>query len=190
MSQRTRVIVGVVAVVVLAGLTSVALAAASGTFDDGGSGRRASAGGRATTCTVPGLAGTVVDVTLMNMGSPMMGSPMMGGAMRLVADRTVITHGLTSFVAVNIGSIAHELVVIPMSAQQLVGTRSIGGDGTVDETGAIGEASNSCGEGHGEGIVPGASGWISLDLASGRYELVCNLPGHYAAGMYSQLTVQ
>ncbi|WP_253033861.1 sulfocyanin-like copper-binding protein [Arthrobacter sp. H16F315] len=26
-------------------------------------------------------------------------------------------------------------------------------------------------------------------MPPGRYELVCNLPGHYAAGMYSQLKV-
>jgi uncharacterized cupredoxin-like copper-binding protein len=28
-----------------------------------------------------------------------------------------------------------------------------------------------------------------VTLPPGRYELVCNLPGHYAAGMYSQLSV-
>jgi len=26
-------------------------------------------------------------------------------------------------------------------------------------------------------------------LAAGRYELLCNLPGHYAAGMYTELDV-
>jgi uncharacterized cupredoxin-like copper-binding protein len=37
--------------------------------------------------------------------------------------------------------------------------------------------------------LPGASGWVTVTLPPGRYELVCNLPGHYAAGMYTQLTV-
>ena len=40
-----------------------------------------------------------------------------------------------------------------------------------------------------EGIAAGSAGWVTLDLAPGRYELVCNLPGHYAAGMYTLLTV-
>ena len=46
-----------------------------------------------------------------------------------------------------------------------------------------------CAEGAGQGILPGTSGWVSITLEPGRYELVCNLPGHYAAGMYTQLTV-
>ncbi|MGV8964931.1 MAG: sulfocyanin-like copper-binding protein [Cellulomonas sp.] len=28
-----------------------------------------------------------------------------------------------------------------------------------------------------------------MTLAPGHYELICNLPGHYAAGMYTELTV-
>ena len=47
-----------------------------------------------------------------------------------------------------------------------------------------------CGAGSGEGVAPGASSWVTLTLAPGRYELVCNFPGHYAAGMYTQLTVR
>lgn len=41
----------------------------------------------------------------------------------------------------------------------------------------------------GEGILPSGSGWVTLDLQPGRYELLCNLPGHYRAGMYTELTV-
>ena len=42
----------------------------------------------------------------------------------------------------------------------------------------------------GDGIAPGTSSWVTLPLAPGRDELVCNLPGHYAAGMYAQITVR
>ena len=31
---------------------------------------------------------------------------------------------------------------------------------------------------------------MTLTLAPGRYELICNLPGHYAAGMFTELTVR
>jgi uncharacterized cupredoxin-like copper-binding protein len=65
----------------------------------------------------------------------------------------------------------------------------MGGDAKIDETGSLGEASRTGGEGAGEGIVPGASGWLTITLAPGQYELVCNLPGHYTAGMHTQLTV-
>jgi uncharacterized cupredoxin-like copper-binding protein len=32
-------------------------------------------------------------------------------------------------------------------------------------------------------------GWVTLALERGRYELVCNMPGHYAAGMHAELDV-
>ena len=45
------------------------------------------------------------------------------------------------------------------------------------------------GEGAGEGMVSGASGWMTVALAPGHYELVCNLAGHYTAGVFTQFTV-
>jgi uncharacterized cupredoxin-like copper-binding protein len=30
---------------------------------------------------------------------------------------------------------------------------------------------------------------VTLDLKPGRYELLCNLPHHYAGGMYTELDV-
>ena len=138
----------------------------------------------------PALPGTVVNVSLANMGGPMMGQPtMMGGAMRLSADRAAAPSGTVSFVATDVGSIDHELVVLPLADNQQVGMRQIGSDNRIDETGSLGEASNTGGEGAGQGIRSGSSGWVSLTLAPGNYELVCNLPGHYGAGMYTELTV-
>ena len=109
--------------------------------------------------------------------------------MRLSADRTTVGHGAVSFLAVNGGNVNHELVVLPLPETQIVGTRPIAGDARIDEGDSLGEASNTCNEGAGNGIAPGASSWVTLTLQPGRYELVCNLPGHYAAGMYTQLTV-
>ena len=56
--------------------------------------------------------------------------------------------------------------------------------------GAIGEASNGCGSGEGDGIRSGQLGWVTENLSPGHYELVCNLPGHYAAGMWTELVVR
>jgi uncharacterized cupredoxin-like copper-binding protein len=185
-SRAQVIIVGMAATVVLAGLSILTIGVIGGGI---GNGR----GFRSTTsCPTPNLPGTLVQVTLMNMGGPMMrqGSGMMsGGAMRLTADQATIVHGTVSFLATNTGSITHELVVLPLPDAQIVGTRAVGGDAKVDETQSLTEASSSCGAGAGEGIVPGASSWVTLTLAPGRYELVCNLPGHYAAGMYTQITV-
>ncbi|MEQ1770773.1 MAG: sulfocyanin-like copper-binding protein [Devosia sp.] len=38
-------------------------------------------------------------------------------------------------------------------------------------------------------LEPGKSGSLTLDLTSGTYALLCNQPGHYAAGMWTLLTV-
>jgi uncharacterized cupredoxin-like copper-binding protein len=138
----------------------------------------------------PALPGTVVNVSLANMGGPMMGQrTMMGGAMWLSADRVSVPAGTVSFVAANYGSIDHELVVLPLADSQQVGSRQIGSDNKIDEAGSLGEASSTGGEGAGQGIRSGSSGWVTLTLAPGHYELVCNLPGHYGAGMYTELTV-
>lgn len=50
-------------------------------------------------------------------------------------------------------------------------------------------ASASCAAGAGDGIAAGAVGWLTLDLAPGHYELICNLANHYADAMYQELTV-
>jgi uncharacterized cupredoxin-like copper-binding protein len=39
-------------------------------------------------------------------------------------------------------------------------------------------------------MKPGAAKTLALNLAPGHYALVCNLPGHYKAGMYADLTVK
>jgi uncharacterized cupredoxin-like copper-binding protein len=117
------------------------------------------------------------------------GGMMSGGAMRLTADQSTVGHGTVSFLVSNDGSINHETVILPLPKSQIVGTRAIGGDGKVDEASNLGEASNTCGAGAGQGVLPGTSSWVSIALKPGRYELVCNLPDHYAAGMYTQLTV-
>jgi uncharacterized cupredoxin-like copper-binding protein len=141
----------------------------------------------------PQLRGTVVNVSLTNMGGSMMGSEgnamMGGGAMGLSTDHATVPHGTVSFLVTNDGSIDHEMVVLPLAGSRTAGARSVGGDGKVDEAGSLGEASRTGGAGAGDGIAPGASGWVTVTLAPGHYELVCNLPGHYSAGMDTQLDV-
>lgn len=140
----------------------------------------------------PSLSGTVVNVSLTDMGGSMMGQSggmMSGGSMRLSADPATVAHGTVSFLVTNGGGINHEMVILPLPDSQTVGTRPIVGDAEIDEAGSLGEASNTNGKDAGEGVAPGASSWTTVTLTPGQYELVCNLPGHYSAGMYTRLTV-
>ncbi|MEA5457121.1 sulfocyanin-like copper-binding protein [Sinomonas sp. JGH33] len=140
-------------------------------------------------CSAPSLPGTLIRVSETDLGVSVMGSPMMRGAMRLSADRTSVPRGQVSIAVTNLGYVPHELLVLPLPGGQTPGTRISGPDGRIDEAGLLGEASGSCAGGAGEGIAPGAVSWVTLNLPAGRYELVCNYPGHYAAGMYGELTV-
>ena len=144
------------------------------------------------TCTAPpDLPGSVVIVTLGDMGMTQMmgGNAPPGAHMMLRAVPGTVPSGKVSLVAENRGWRTHELVILPLTAGKSAGQRAPGPDGTVGETGSLGEASTSCGAGAGNGIRAGAVSWITLTLAPGRYELICNLPNHYADGMHQQILV-
>jgi uncharacterized cupredoxin-like copper-binding protein len=145
-------------------------------------------GHAAARCTAPAhLPGTVVRVALMDMGRRgMMGA---GSRMMLRPDHTTVPAGVVTFAATDLGSLRHELVVMPLGSWQNLGQRASAAGGKVLEQGALGEASRPCGSGAGEGLRPGTTGWVTLDLAPGRYELICNETHHYARGMYAELVV-
>lgn len=144
------------------------------------------------TCAAPSsLAGTTVYVMLGDMGTTRMmgGVAPMGSHMMLRAVPATVPAGKVSFVVGNMGWRTHEMVVLPLAPGQAAGQRVPGADGKIDETGSLGEASASCAAGSGEGIKAGTVGWVTLNLAPGRYEVVCNLRNHYANGMHQLLVV-
>ncbi|QTE02984.1 sulfocyanin-like copper-binding protein [Streptomyces cyanogenus] len=109
--------------------------------------------------------------------------------MRLVAHPATIPVGRVTLRVVNAGGLPHEVIVLPLPAGQAAGQRASGPDGRVPAAGSVGEASRTCGSDAGEGTAAGAAAWTTVTLRPGRYELLCNLPGHYAAGMYTELDV-
>ena len=198
--NRRLLLAATLAAIVLAAGSTVALATANGAFRGQTPTRTWTPTGRATTgtrCVAPTLAGAVVDVTLADMGAMMGGRYGPGQMMRggwqgmgmawVFASPSVVPAGTVSLRVVNQGAWTHELVVLPLPARQAIGMRAIGTGGQVGEARSLGEASRSCGAGEGDGMTAGATGWVTLTLKPGRYELICNLPGHYAAGMYAEL---
>ena len=181
--RRTGLIIGAAVAVVILALASATLVAAVAN-------RRATVRNgafSAVTCTAPQLPGRTVDVTLTDRGNSMMGgAPMM---VTLRASPATVNAGEVSFVASNGGALAHELVILPLPTDG-PGTRPIGADGKIDESQSLGEASKTCAEGTGDGITPGATGWVTVTLKPGLYELVCDEPWHYGAGMFDVLTVR
>ena len=127
---------------------------------------------------------------MMGPHGPWPNSPGMGmGMMRLTANPTSVPAGQVSLRVANNGMLAHEVMVMPLGPGQNPGQRPIGNNWEVDEAGSLGEAAQTCGAGQGDGIAPGTMGWTTLTLNPGRYELLCNIAGHYGSGMYTELDV-
>jgi len=174
---RSTVVLAAMAVLILAAASTVGLI-----WFTSGSGTTVTSG-----CSPSHPAGARLDVELADMGmGGMMAATPMRATLRLSTDQ--VASGTVTIVAHNSGRLVHELVVLPLPSDG-AGTRPIGADDTVDETGSLGEASKSCAAGSGDGITPGSAGWVTLHVHPGRYELVCNESGHYRVGMFSALTV-
>jgi uncharacterized cupredoxin-like copper-binding protein len=193
--------IGAAAAIVLGAASTVGLAATSGAFH---APTRVTTSPSQARCTATALPGAVVDVTLTDIDGMMGGqhgaNPTMGtsqgwwgmgmpGMMRIVATPSTVLRGTVSLRVANTGVWTHELVALPLPTGHGIGQRRVGANGKVDEQGSLGEASRTCGAGAGDGIASGATGWITLPLSPGRYELICNLPRHYASGMYTELDI-
>jgi uncharacterized cupredoxin-like copper-binding protein len=88
-----------------------------------------------------------------------------------------LASGQVTFNVSNGGTVKHEFVVVKTSkpASDLLK------NGRADETGSVGEI---------PGVEPNQTKTLKLSLKAGHYALLCNLPGHYAAGQYADLTVK
>lgn len=114
------------------------------------------------------------------------GGDSMGGIATTLKDfaitpaATSASAGEITFDVKNDGPSDHEMVIIKtdLAADELP-TDSTGAV-IEDEVEAIDEV---------EDVAPGSSVSLSVNLEAGSYVLVCNLPGHYAAGMSAAFTV-
>ena len=75
----------------------------------------------------------------------------------------------------------HEMIVMYL-ADPTKPLPYIAGESRVDEdkAGDKGEVSE---------LDPGHSGSLTVPLKAGKYLLICNVPGHYEAGMWTEFTV-
>jgi uncharacterized cupredoxin-like copper-binding protein len=90
--------------------------------------------------------------------------------------------GLVDFTVTNKGPSGHELLIFQTD---LAGDKLPLTNGRVDEAGdGITKVFDS-----GDNVNPGQSKTFHAALTPGHYVYVCNLPGHYLAGMHTEFTV-
>lgn len=100
--------------------------------------------------------------------------------MKVGPAQTFARAGGITFAVTNAGAIEHELVVVRTDTPDGALRADPAKPGQVVETGSQGEA---------EDIAAGATTTLTLTLPPGAYALICNSPGHYAAGMHTSFTV-
>ncbi len=98
-----------------------------------------------------------------------------------------------SVIEIPAGEVTFDVVnTAPDIEHEMVVTRLSGSDGSLpynaDDMAVDEEAAGSVGEV--AELAPGASGALSVTLEPGSYALYCNVPGHYAAGMWTVITVK
>ncbi|WP_217924291.1 hypothetical protein [Miltoncostaea oceani] len=165
--MRHRTLLTVTAVLAAAG--SLLLAGCGGD-DDADTSTPTPAGTSAPATTAPASTAPEAASTV----AVVLGRPVEFG---ITADPATVPAGPATFAVSNAGEILHEMVVVP--APDGVDGLTLDG-GEADETGALGEVAD---------LAPGDDGTLTVDLPAGDYVLLCNLPGHFAGGMYTALTV-
>jgi uncharacterized cupredoxin-like copper-binding protein len=89
--------------------------------------------------------------------------------------------GEVTFTIANDGSIGHEFLVVKTDIE--VGKIPLDGDHFPEPAEGL-EVIDEIGE-----FPQGTTESLTLMLEPGKYQLVCNLPGHYAAGMHTGFEV-
>lgn len=110
----------------------------------------------------------------------------------MVPEVREVAAGRVTLEVANEGLIEHEVVLIKTGRDS--------GDLPTDESGAAlehgavaphGDDGEHAADDHHVGVhfASGTRGTVMVDLEPGNYAVVCNLPGHYAAGMHANLKV-
>ena len=103
------------------------------------------------------------------------------GEFSVKTDISDVSAGKVTFAIKNAGAAKHELVVL----QTIQATLAV----DPQTLKAAEEASGVKHIGEFDGLDAGTTKALTLDLPAGTYQLICNYPGHYHAGLVAPLVV-
>jgi uncharacterized cupredoxin-like copper-binding protein len=125
----------------------------------------------------PSKTGTVVQVELGQTSTTQMFIEM---------SQSFAPSGTVSFLVTNTGTETHEFVVLATETMA-ADFPTPGFEGEADRMDE--EAKGVLNVGETGDMEPGTSTMLTLELPEGHYAVLCNLPGHYTAGMHQDLWV-
>jgi uncharacterized cupredoxin-like copper-binding protein len=143
------------------------------------------AGSYVMVCNLPGhyKAGMHTAFTVTPSAAPVTTVGVTQADFSLTPAQTSVPAGLVDFNVTDNGPTPHELLIFQtdLAPDKL----PLGADGRVNEAGdGILKVFDS-----GDNVTVGTSKSFHAAFAAGNYVLVCNLPGHYKAGMHTAFTV-
>jgi len=92
-----------------------------------------------------------------------------------------VSAGKIQITAPNTGKVVHELVLLKTNQSPANLQRESNGGVNEDAYQSPGEIPD---------VNAGSTKSVTIELKPGKYAMVCNVPGHYAAGMYGEVVVQ
>ncbi|MGE0026076.1 MAG: cupredoxin domain-containing protein [Thermoleophilia bacterium] len=166
--QRRPIVLSAAAAVLAAGV--LATAACGG--DDSSASPTTTPATTAAAATAPATTAPTATATAVAVA---LGTPK---EFSLVPSVASVPSGKVTFTVNNSGKVLHEMVVVPSPG----GAASLKQpDGSASEANSPGEAPD---------VEPGQTKTLTITLKPGKYTLLCNLPGHFAGGMYASFTVK
>ena len=100
--------------------------------------------------------------------------------MSITLGQKFVAPGSVTFSVTNTGSAIHEFVILKADVADGALPPSTDEPGKAEEPGHVAEV---------EDIGPGQTATLTVTLDPGKYVLICNMPGHYAAGMHASFIV-
>jgi uncharacterized cupredoxin-like copper-binding protein len=127
----------------------------------------------ATPATAPNPSGPIE----ASLGDGPGGPPNAGSMWIAMSRSSTVAKGKVTFNVKNVGHLLHEFVIIKTDKR----ANGLGTGPRVPEDGNVGETGD---------VEAGAGKKLSVKLKPGHYALICNIPGHYAAGMHTDFNVK
>ena len=151
--------------------------------------------GGVTVAMIPGYQATAGQQTTQTAGYPSTPNVIQATLadtsstqMSITLSQSYAPAGKVTFLITNAGTMGHEMVVLKTD-QPADSFPITGFEGEPDRFNEDAKGLTNVGETGDPAMKPGTSMMLTVDMAEGHYAIVCNLNGHYAAGMHQDFWV-